>query len=146
MSGVSRMQPSWTASQLMEIAKWQKFVVWLVGAQIIMMIATMAMAISLGPDAKDNVIAGLFAIAVFVFRLVVVILGLYGGFKMATALSKSGILYAILMLIPLVALIALLHLSAVSTKALQENGVSVGLFGAKQSDLDRIMAQGIPEA
>jgi hypothetical protein len=62
--------------------------------------------------------------AVFVFMLAV---KLYG--------QNSGIVYGILTLVPLVGLIVLLIINQKATTTLKDNGVRVGLLGAKSSDL-----------
>lgn len=61
---------------------------------------------------------------VFVFMLAAKVYG-----------STAGVIYGILTLIPLIGLIVLLIINQKATALLKENGVRVGLLGAKSSDL-----------
>jgi hypothetical protein len=55
--------------------------------------------------------------------------------KLAKALGFSPILYAILMFIPCVSLLALLSVSGTATKRLQKAGIKVGLLGADPNSI-----------
>lgn len=55
--------------------------------------------------------------------------------KLATALSKSSILYIIAMFIPCVSLIALVSIIQQATNRLKAGGVKVGLLGANPDSI-----------
>lgn len=127
---------------LAEIARWHRYVIWMILLQII---GTMAMYIaSAGIQQQHTKPSALVAMAILltlVLIIVTVVLSIYGVYKLALALSKTGILYAILMLIPYVALFTLLYLSSTATHTLQANGIKVGVMGASQAEVDRAASQ-----
>jgi hypothetical protein len=107
-------QEQWTKQDLMEVAKRQKSIIWMI------LISFAAMFI---PYA--TVVTG--------------IIQVYFIYKLAAALRSSAAwVYIILAFIPLVGLIALLVINSKATKKLQENGVKVGLMGARMADFDKI--------
>lgn len=59
-------------------------------------------------------------------------------FLLATKLytGGTGIVLAVLTLVPLLGLVILLMINSKATGVLKENGIAVGLLGAKMSDLD----------
>lgn len=66
------------------------------------------------------------------------VIQIYFIFKLADAVGSSKAwLYAILAFFPLIGLFALLHLNGKATKILKDNGVDVGLMGAKSADLKK---------
>ena len=104
----------WSTPELVEVAKYQKYIQWLVLANFV------AMFIPFGN----------FAIA---------IVGIYFIYKLAAALrSTVAWLYIIAAFIPLVGLLALLHLVVSATKVLRANGIRVGIMGAKMADFGNI--------
>ncbi len=107
-------QENWTKQDLMEVAKQQKNILWMI------LISFVAMFI---PGA--TIISG----AIQIYFL----------FKLATAVrSKAAWLYIILAFIPLVGLIALLVINGKATTTLRENGINVSLMGAKMADFEMI--------
>src|SRR4030067_1926638 len=107
-------QERWTKQDLMEVAKRQKSIIWMI------LISFAAMFI---PYA--TVVTG--------------IIQAYFIYKLAAALRSSAAwVYIILVFIPLVGLIALLVINSKATKKLQENGVKGGLMGARMADFDKI--------
>jgi hypothetical protein len=104
----------WSSEEILEIAKRQKQIDWLI------------------------LLRFLIAFIPFAF-MVAVPIQIYIIFKLALALrSQDAWGYIILVFIPLIGLLALLHLSRKATKTLQANGVKVGLMGARASDLEKI--------
>jgi hypothetical protein len=90
-------------------------------------------------------ILGQFAIpaeARFLLGLMIIVVGILSTvfvFLLAMKVSSSkflGILQGILTLIPCVGLIVLLVINQTATTTLQQNGIRVGLLGARLSDLD----------
>ncbi len=69
-----------------------------------------------------NVIAG----AVFVFRLAIKVYG-----------TGLGILLGILSMVPLIGLLVLLRVNGRATEILRENGIKVGLLGARLSTINQ---------
>ena len=103
----------WVSEQVLEIAKRQKQIIWMILLRVIFM---------LFPPAA----------------LVVALIQVFFVYKLAQAIeSKAAWLYMILLFIPLVGLITLLMLNGKATKKLKENDVRVGLMGAKEEDLER---------
>lgn len=108
-----QMQSEWTAEEILEVAKRQK--------QILFMI-----------------LISLVAIFIPYATIVTGIIQIYFIFKFAKAVRSSAAwLYIILAFIPLIGLIALLIINSKATKVLQANGIKVGLMGAKKSDLEK---------
>jgi ABC-type enterochelin transport system permease subunit len=107
-------QENWTKQDLMEVAKQQKNILWMI------LISLVAMFI---PGA--TIVTG--AIQVYFI------------YKLATAVrSKDAWVYIILAFIPLVGLIALLVINGKATTKLRENGINVSLMGAKMADFEMI--------
>ena len=107
-------QEQWTKQNLMEVAKYQKNIQWLVLANLVAMFI---------PGA--TIVTG--------------IIGIYFIYKLADALRSSAAwVYIIFSFIPLVGLIALLQINGKATETLQDNGIKVGLMGARMADFDKI--------
>jgi hypothetical protein len=107
-------QTKWTESDLIEVAKCQKHIIWLI------LISIPAMFF---PGA--TIVTG--------------IIGAYFIYKLAVAVrSSSAWVYIILSLFPIIGLLGLLHISRKATKTLQEHGIRVGLMGARMADFQRI--------
>jgi len=102
------------SQELLELAKRQKQIIWMIFLSLVTMFIPFA-----------TIVTG--------------IIQIYFIFKLAQAIRSSGAwIYIILAFIPLIGLIALLHINGKATKTLQANGVKVGLMGAKSSDLEKI--------
>lgn len=109
-------ESEWSRQDILEVAKRQKQILWMILLSLVAMFIPFA-----------TIVTGLIQI--------------YFIFKLAWALRSSAAwVYVILAFIPLVGLIALLHLNARATKLLQANGIKVGLMGANSSDLERLAA------
>ena len=103
----------WTTPELLEVAKYQKYIQWLVVARLLAMFIPHATVIT-------------------------TVIGIYFIYKLAAALrSTVAWLYIIVAFIPLIGLLALLHLVVSATKILRANGVRVGIMGARMEDLSR---------
>jgi ABC-type glycerol-3-phosphate transport system permease component len=101
----------WTKQDLLEVAKFQKYIQWLVLAYLV------AMFIPFG-------------------QLIVGVVGIYFIYKLAVALRSSfAWLYIVAMFIPIIGLLALLHIVVGATRILRTNGVRVGIMGAKLEDI-----------
>ena len=100
-----------TGSEVLEIARRQKSILWLIIANLLTFWI---------PGA--SIVTGLIGV-IFIYRLGKVLR------------SSLAILYAILGFIPLVGLVGLLILNSKATGALRQRGVRVGLMGANREDL-----------
>lgn len=128
---------TWTPDEVRDVAGRQKYLIWLILLQFVVVLFIFAGAVPLPKAAADGL-----AILIAVSRIVIAVLSIYGVYKMAKSLRKGmPILYAIAMLLPLIALLALLHLSAEATRILQENSIRVGLMGANTEDVERLSRQ-----
>ena len=111
-------ESGWTSDEILEIAKRQKQIIWMILLSLIAMFIQDFIKFS-------TIVTG--------------IIQIYFIFKLAQAVrSSAGWLYIILAFIPLIGLIALFHINDKATKTLRANGVKVGLMGAKSSDLEKI--------
>ena len=109
-------QEQWMKQNLMDVAKYQKNIQWLVLANLVAMFIPFA-TIATG------------------------IIGIYFIYKLAAALRAScAWVYIILSFIPLVGLLVLVHFVAKATKVLKANGIRVGIMGARMEDFDKLQA------
>lgn len=109
-----KQQQPWTKHELIGAAKRQKNIQWLVLANLVAMFIPFA-----------TIVTG--------------IIGIYFIYKLAAALRSScAWLYIILAFVPLIGLLALLHINGKATKVLKEHGVHVGVMGARMADFDKI--------
>ena len=107
-------QEQWTKQDLIELAKRQKNILWMILVSLVAMFIPFA-----------TIVTG--------------IIQIYFIYKLAAALRSSAAwVYIILAFIPLVGLIAILVINGKATKKLQENGIKVGLMGARMADFDMI--------
>jgi hypothetical protein len=140
MSSASESPDRLSIDKLREIAKWHRYLVWIVFLQIIGTLAQVIISIAIR-SARDvpSTVASLGILAPTVFLLATAVVSIYGVYKLGSTLSKMmGIVYAILMFFPFVSLIVLLYLSAVANRVLQANGIEVGIMGASRESVDRI--------
>jgi hypothetical protein len=113
---VSRAQDEkqFTQQELLTVAHYQKNILWLV------LISFAAVFVPLG-------------------TLVTAIIRVYFIFHLAVAVrSTAAWLYIIVMFIPLLNLLALLHINGRATQILQLHGIKVGLMGANPNDLKKL--------
>ncbi len=107
--------PEFTNPEVVEVGKRQKAIIWLI-------------------------LISIPAIFIPFTSLVVGLISVYFIYKLAKAVKSSlAWLYIILGFLPLISLLALLHLNAKATRALREKGLKVGLMGASSSDLDNLL-------
>jgi len=107
-------QQQWTKQDLMEVARCQKHILWLILISLVAMFIPFA-----------TIVTG--------------IIQIYFIYKLAAAVRSSAAwVYIILAFIPLVGLIALLVINSKATGKLRENGIKVGLMGARMTDFDKI--------
>ena len=112
----TQTESGWTPEEIVEVAYRQKRIIWLI-------------------------LIGFVALVIPFSFIVIGFIQLHFIFKLAQAVRSSAAwAYIILGFIPVVGMIALLHLSSKATKILQANGVKVGLMGAKSSDLELLKA------
>ncbi len=110
---------TYTDAEILDIAKNQKAILWLIVANI-------------GAYAAAG---SLTVIPIFI----VAILSLVVIYKLAVALRASApALYVVLGLIPCISLIALVVINSQATTALKSRGIRVGLMGANEGDLKKI--------
>ena len=104
-------QSKWSKAELIEVAKRQKSIIWML---LISLVATFI------PFA--TIITGIIMV--------------YYIYKLAIAVhSRSAWCYIVLAFFPLFGIIALLHLNSIATKTLQNSGINVGLMGASLKDI-----------
>jgi len=114
---MNQVAQEWTKADLVEVAKWQKNIMWMILISLVAMFIPFA-----------TIVTG--------------IIQIYFIYKLAAAVRSSAAwLYIILGFIPLIGLLALLHINGMATKTLQANGVKVGLMGARMADFEK-MQQG----
>jgi hypothetical protein len=104
-----------STSELTEIAKYQKMIIWLILIGMVLPFIHPSLSI------LSSVIQ-----AIFVYNLAVAMR------------SQPAAIYCFLMFIPLVGLITLLVLNGNATSILKTNGIAVGLMGANPSDIARL--------
>ena len=103
----------WTKPDLIEVAKYQKYIQWLVLARLMSMFMPYS-------------------------TIVTTVIGIYFIYRLAAALrSTVAWLYIIVAFIPLFGLLALLHLVVSAIKILRAHGIRVSVMGAKMEDFDR---------
>ncbi len=101
----------WTRADLLEVARYQKYIQWLILAYLV------AMFIPFG-------------------SIIVSVTSMYVVYKLAAALRASAAwLYVVAMIFPIIGLLALLHIVVNATRILRANGVRVGVMGAKLEDI-----------
>ena len=109
-------ESGWTPEEILEVAKRQKMILWMILASLAAFFFPPAM-------------------------IVVNLIQIYFIFKLAQAVrSPSAWIYIVLSCLPLISLIALLYINGKATKVLKENEIKVGLMGADPSDLEKIKA------
>jgi hypothetical protein len=84
--------------------------------------------------------APIVAVAALILWVVGVVCSIIFMYRLASALSLAGVLYAILMIFPCIGLITLLIVSSRATKALKTAGVKVGLFGVSSRTIAQLKA------
>ena len=82
---------------------------------------------SLTPNSGNEVVILLYC-ALTLFQSVCV-------YRVATAIGTSGILYAILVWVPVLGVLVMIHLNGLTTRFLKAAGFRVGLFGVRTEDL-----------
>jgi hypothetical protein len=114
LAPVQDSHAAWSKSTLLEVAKYQKYIQWLV-------------------------LANLAALIIPFGLMLTAVVGVYFVYKLATALRATHAwVYVILLFIPLVGLITLVHFVGKATRVLRSNGIGVGLMGARMSDFNKI--------
>jgi len=104
----------WTKAELIEVAKRQKSIMWMILISLVAMFIPYA-------------------------TLVTGVIQIYFIYKLAVAVRSSAAwAYIIVVFIPLIGLLGLLHINGRATKALQTKGIKVGLIGARMADFDSI--------
>ncbi|HUE71023.1 MAG TPA: hypothetical protein VMP01_09050 [Pirellulaceae bacterium] len=132
---VSTYQQGSDREKLRRVAKYQKWVIYALLVNIVMNIALNGVAMSARqPGTAANL---LILLAVLVVALVIAAITMVAVFMLANEVysAASGVLCAILMLIPCVSLITLLVLNSRATSVLQQGGVKVGLMGANLNQI-----------
>ena len=112
-----------------EVAKGQKAVIY----AFILNLMAAALAVRLPAMGLSGATLTYAVVGSWVLRLVIVVLGLYGIFKIANELGWSGLAKAVtfvLLLLPLVNLITLLFVNGKATAFLKKAGYRVALVGA----------------
>ena len=117
--------PHFTKAEVVEVARMQKAVLWLL----------LALLVANGLAASVPIIG-------LVVYLVVVVASLIYTYKLAKAVKAlSPGQYLVLGLIPCLNLIALLMINSNATAVLKAHGIAVGLMGANQKQLTEFSAR-----
>ena len=117
-----------------EVAKYQRWLILVILAQIVLLILSIVMVVGAEPETAQTTEVGPGSLLMLLFRLAVGIAGIVMLLFLMAALQRpmvSRILAAISQFIPLVGLIVLLVVNQRATKTLQAAGYHVGLMGAK---------------
>jgi hypothetical protein len=122
-------EETWTKDDLVDLAARQKRV-------LVMMLLLVLTALV-------PFVAPALASALPLLAFVITIITVYFAYKLMTAVLPPSqtsmiIVYTILSSIPLINLVALWYLNSLATKRLRASGVSVGFFGARRSELDKL--------
>lgn len=122
------LPPPAERARLMRIASDQRMINFVVLAYFA--VSAVSSQVSQGPSGVAPV-----QILVGVVALAVIVAGIVFAVRMASVLHGTGmaVLFAILLLIPCVGLIALLVLNSQATAALKKAGLRVGLLGVEAS-------------
>ena len=140
--GVSMETPNgekqaYLADQVVEVAKQQKRLIWLIIFEIFLVIAWIIFGGSLGQQAAPGTGGG--SIVEFLISLILSIIGIYLVYKIARALEISTVwlvITIVLLLVPYISIIPLLYINGRATKFLRASGVSVGLMGANLKSVE----------
>ena len=109
----STVQEQWAKADVMEVAKWQKSIIWMILISIVAAFIPFA-------------------------TIATAIIQIYFIYKLASAIrSTNAWVYIILAFVPLVGLLALFHINEKATRILRANGVYVGFLGARISDFNK---------
>jgi hypothetical protein len=114
-----------SAERVLEVARQQKRLIWLILLQIISAIILISMGLDESP-------LGL------LIGAIVIIICLYVVYKMGLALELSTgqlVITIIVLLVPILSIFALLYINNKATKFLRAAGVQVGFMGAKRNSL-----------
>ncbi len=122
-----RDQPEIDRADLRSIAIYQKGILVCILIYLIAVAAQFAVPRELRLILVIGVLGVVIAATVFVFLLSIKVYS-----------TGVGVLLAILTLIPLIGLIVLLVINGKATGVLRRHGISVGLLGARLSDLDSL--------
>ncbi|MCE5200038.1 MAG: hypothetical protein ABFD54_17050 [Armatimonadota bacterium] len=135
---------AWTPDEVRDVARYQKYLIWLIFFQIISIFLLIATGVGSKASPASKVLATFIPLAIMAARIALSVLSIYGVYKMAKALRNGmALVYAVAMLLPLIGLLALLHINSLATNVLQSNGVRVGVFGADEDDLQFLDAETI---
>jgi|GEM_PF-147166 len=122
---------TWSGDDLAEIAKWQKYMIWLVLAQILAPIFLVMEGAKL-----SRLSSALPAYFVMVLCIGFIVFGVYFAYNLARSVREcAAVLYALLILLPGINILVLLVLNGTATGILRGNGIRVGLKGANPADL-----------
>jgi hypothetical protein len=111
---MNQVTQEWTKADLIDVAKWQKNIMWMILISLVAMFIPFA-----------TIVTG--------------IIQIYFIYNLARAVRSSAAwIYIILAFIPLIGLLGLLHINGKATKILQAKGVKVGLMGARMADLEKM--------
>jgi len=119
-----------SAERVLEVAKQQKRLIWLILVQLISGILFMSIGLSDGSP---------------LWLLVSVILGIicaYLVYKIGRGLELSTVqlvITIVILFVPFIGLLSLLYINTKATKFLQEAGVEVGFMGAKRKSMGEIL-------
>jgi hypothetical protein len=111
---LSTAREQWTKADLMEVANRQKSIMWMILISLVAAFIPFA-------------------------TIVTAIIQIFFIYKLATAVRSSAAwVYIILSFVPLIGLLALLHINGKAMTILRTNGVKVGLMGARMDDFNKI--------
>jgi len=118
-----------SAERVLEVAKQQKRLIWLILLQIISVIILIPMGLDESP--LGLLIGG-----------ILLIICVYVVYKMGRALELSTarlIVTIVVLVVPLLSIFALLYINSKATEFLRAAGVQVGFMGAKRKSIGEIL-------
>ncbi|MHB0999914.1 MAG: hypothetical protein ACYC27_11775 [Armatimonadota bacterium] len=131
----------WNSVDLIELARWQRYVLWLLLLQVVLIIGYILIPLSSYFEMNKAIylVIDKFAIVSPILSVVTILLSAFCIYKLANALRKSlPVIYGILMITFFFNLVILWIVIGESTDILKKNGIRVGLMGANSVDLEKV--------
>ncbi|MBI5831334.1 MAG: hypothetical protein HZB16_03370 [Armatimonadetes bacterium] len=101
------------------------------------MLVAITVGVTVASAAQSSDTVGALPRVLSLVSWVLLLVVLYWTYRLAQALDKPGVVWVLLMFVPLVNLICLLVLNDNACKAMRAAGLSVGLLGPNKAELDR---------
>jgi hypothetical protein len=116
---------SGTSEDLKKVARYQKGIITCIALNLLAIVGMLTVDPNFYIVFELIALVAMFVGAIFVFMLSINVFGI-----------SLGIIFGVLCLIPFFGVFVLLGINGKATSILKQNGISVGLFGAKKSSLE----------